>query len=215
MHNPTNRPGALAAAFAIAALVSLPASGVEIRVMCYQDGNECDVATDLAKRFEAENKDITVVIDTVPYKAITEQLPVQLGAGEGPDIARVTDLGGLNRFYLDITPHVKNAKYWEDNFGKSLTWLRGSPTDKGIYGLQSQLTITGPYVNKTLFDQAKVPLPGPKATWDEWVTATKNVAKATQTPFAMACERRMVCQAESCDAPYSAFSAGCQPIAVG
>jgi len=30
-----------------------------------------------------------------------EQLPVQLAAGEGPDIARVTDLGGLNKFYLD------------------------------------------------------------------------------------------------------------------
>jgi alpha-1,4-digalacturonate transport system substrate-binding protein len=114
---------------------------------------------------------------------------VQLGAGEGPDIARVTDLGGLNKFYLDITPYVKNPKYWEANFGKSLAWLRAGPNDKGIYGLQSQLTITGPFVNKTLFDQAKVPMPGPKATWDEWVTATKNVAKATQTPFAMAWDR--------------------------
>jgi alpha-1,4-digalacturonate transport system substrate-binding protein len=180
---------ALGAAAITAALFSVSAWSVEIRVMCYQDGNECDVLKDLSKRFESENKDITVVVDTVPFKAITEQLPVQLGAGEGPDIARVTDLGGLNKFYLDITPHVKNAKYWEDNFGKSLAWLRSGPGDKGIYGLQSQLTITGPFVNKTLFDQAKIPMPGPKATWDEWVTATKAVAKATQTPFAMAWDR--------------------------
>ena len=37
--------------------------------------------------------------------------------------------------------------------------------------MMTQLTVTGPFVNKTLFEQAKVPLPGPKATWDEWVDA--------------------------------------------
>jgi alpha-1,4-digalacturonate transport system substrate-binding protein len=175
---------------AVAACGSLAAwSATEIRVMCYQDGNECDVTKDLAKRFETQNADVRVMVDTVPYKAITEQLPVQLGAGEGPDIARVTDLGGLSRFYLDITPYVKDPKYWEANFGKALGWLRTVPGDKSIYGLQSQLTITGPFVNKTLFDQAKIPMPGPKATWDEWVAATKSVAKATQTPFAMAWDR--------------------------
>ena len=171
------------------AFAATSASAAEIRVMCYQDGNECDVTKELAKRFEADNKDVTVIVDTVPYKAITEQLPVQLGAGEGPDIARVTDLGGLSRYYLDITPYVKDAKQWEASYGKALTWLRPTPGDKGIYGLQSQLTITGPFVNKTLFDQAKVALPGPKATWDEWVAASKAVAKATQTPFAMAWDR--------------------------
>ncbi len=177
-------------AIAMAVFTSAAACGAtDIRVMCYQDGNECDVTKDLAKRFQAQNADINVIVDTVPYKAITEQLPVQLGAGEGPDIARVTDLGGLNRFYLDITPYVKDAKYWEANFGKALAWLRNGAADKGIYGLQSQLTITGPFVNKTLFEQAKVPMPGPQATWDEWVTATKAVAKATQTPFAMAWDR--------------------------
>jgi len=163
--------------------------GAEIRVACYSDGNECAVTQDLAKRFEAQNPDVKVIIDTVPYKAIVEQLPVQLAAGEGPDIARVTDLGGLSKFYLDITPYVKDPKYWEANFGQTLKWLRPSPTDKGIYGMMTQLTVTGPFVNKTLFEQAKVPLPGPKATWDEWADATRKVAKATQTPYAMAFDR--------------------------
>ena len=53
----------------------------------------------------------------------------------------------------------------------------------------SQLTLTGPFVNKTLFEQAKVALPGPKASWDDWVDATRKVAKATQTPYAMAWDR--------------------------
>jgi alpha-1,4-digalacturonate transport system substrate-binding protein len=125
----------------------------------------------------------------VPYKTILEQLPVQLAAGQGPDIARVTDLGGLSKYYLDISSHVKSTQYWESNFGASLPWLRPTPNDKGIYGFASQLTMTGPFVNKTLFEQAKVALPGPKATWDEWVSAARKVATATQTPAAMAWDR--------------------------
>jgi alpha-1,4-digalacturonate transport system substrate-binding protein len=100
----------------------------------------------------------------VPYKAVVETLPVQLAAGEGPDIARVTDLGGLNKYYLDLTPHLSAARQkvrGSDNFASTLPWFRAGAADKGIYGLMSQLTVTGAYVNKTLFDQAKVPMPGP------------------------------------------------------
>jgi alpha-1,4-digalacturonate transport system substrate-binding protein len=84
---------------------------------------------------------------------------------------------------------VKDRKYWEANFGSTLPWMRYKAGDKGIYGFMSQLTVTGPYVNKTLFEQANVPLPGPKATWEEWAEATRKVAKATQTPAAMAWDR--------------------------
>jgi alpha-1,4-digalacturonate transport system substrate-binding protein len=174
---------------ALIAAIAVNARAGEIRVACYSDGNECEVTQEFAKRFEAQNPDVKVAIDKVPYKAIVEQLPVQLAAGEGPDIARVTDLGGLSKYYLDITPYVKDPKYWEANFGQTLKWLRPSPTDKGIYGMMTQLTVTGPYVNKTLFDQAKVPLPGASATWDDWANATRQVAKATQVPFAMAFDR--------------------------
>ena len=183
-----SRPPILLAGALIAA-IAVNARAGEIRVACYSDGNECEVTQEFAKRFEAQNPDVKVAIDKVPYKAIVEQLPVQLAAGEGPDIARVTDLGGLSKYYLDITPYVKDPKYWEANFGQTLKWLRPSPTDKGIYGMMTQLTVTGPYVNKTLFDQAKVPLPGANATWDDWANATRQVAKATQVPFAMAFDR--------------------------
>ncbi len=186
-----NKP--LISAIASAALAALMAptlaSAGEIRVMCYQDGVECDVITEQAKRFEAANAGTKVIIDVVPYKTILEQLPVQLAAGQGPDIARVTDLGGLSKYYMDISTHVKDTKYWDANFGATQTWLRPSATDKGIYGFMSQLTMTGPYVNKTLFEQAKVELPGPKATWDEWVEATRKVAKATQLTAGMAWDR--------------------------
>jgi alpha-1,4-digalacturonate transport system substrate-binding protein len=40
----------------------------EVRVMCYQDGIECDVTAELAKKFESLNPSTKIVIDTVPYK---------------------------------------------------------------------------------------------------------------------------------------------------
>jgi alpha-1,4-digalacturonate transport system substrate-binding protein len=183
---------ALVAALSLS--VSLQAAAQELRVQCYSDGNECEVTGDIAKRFEAANSGIKIVIDKVPFKAVVEQLPVQLAAGEGPDIARVTELGGLNKFYLDLTPLLPAArvKYWQDNFATTLPWFRSSAekaSGKGIYGLMSQLTVTGAFVNKTLFEQANVPMPGANATWEDWLAASKKVADATKTPFAMALDR--------------------------
>ena len=176
---------------ALVAAFAAPALAQELRVQCYSDGNECEVTGELAKRFEAANAGAKIVIDKVPYKAVVEQLPVQLAAGEGPDIARVTDLGGLNKYYLDLTPQLSAArlKAWNTNFASTLPWFRANAADKGVYGLMSQLTVTGAYVNKTLFEQANVALPGDKATWDQWMAAADKVAKATKTPFAMAMDR--------------------------
>ena len=163
-------------------------SAQEIRFMCSGDGNECEVLGEISKRFEAENPGVTVNIDKVPYKAILESLPVQLAGGTGPDLAKVTDLGGLSEYYLDLAPYV-DRDYWEKSFGGTLDWYKPSADDDGIYGMHSQLTITGAYINKTLFDQAGVEVPGPDATWDDWAEASRKVAKATETDFPMAMDR--------------------------
>ncbi|WP_375552622.1 ABC transporter substrate-binding protein [Rhodophyticola porphyridii] len=163
-------------------------SAQEVRFMCYSDGNECEVYEDVLNRFEAENEGITVAIDVVPYQAILENLPVQLAAGTGPDIAKVTDLGGLNEYYLDLTPYV-DAGYWEASFGDTLDWYRGGDDRQGIYGMHSQLTITGAFINATLFEQAGIEIPGEDATWAEWAEAARAVAEATDTPFPMAIDR--------------------------
>ncbi len=155
---------------------------VELRITWYDDGIEGTVLRDLLDRFEAENPDIKVVIDTVPYAAgIQENLPVQLEAGEGPDIARVTNLGGLSQYYLDLRPYLSDPAYWEENFGPYLAWLRPEGDTEGIYGIQNQLTITGPYINRTLFEQAGVEVPSDtsdEVTWEQWAEAARQVAEA-------------------------------------
>ena len=170
------------------ALVPASAAAQELRFMCYSDGNECEVYDDVLDRWEEANPGATVVVDTVPYQAILENLPVQLAAGEGPDLAKVTDLGGLNQYYLDLAPYV-DAAYWEQAFGGTLDWYRGGPDRQGIYGMHSQLTVTGAFVNATLFEQAGVEMPGEGATWADWAQASRAVAEATGTPFPMAIDR--------------------------
>lgn len=173
---------------ALALTLAAPAMAQEIRFMCYSDGNECEVYDDVLSRFEAANPGVDVIVDVVPYQAILENLPVQLAAGSGPDMAKVTDLGGLSQYYLDLAPHVDRA-YWEAAFGDTLGWYRGAAGGNAINGMHSQLTITGAFVNATLFEQAGVAMPAADASWDDWAAAARSVAAATDTPFPMAIDR--------------------------
>src|SRR5215467_3053129 len=132
---------------ALAVLTTAAMAETEIRIACYSDGNECEATEALLPRFAADHPEIKVVIDKQAYKAIIESLPVQLAAGQGPDIARTTDSGVIAQYFLDLRPYLKDAGYWDANYGATLDWLRGGPEDKGIYGLPTQLTVVGPFVN--------------------------------------------------------------------
>ena len=160
-----------------------------LRMTWYSDGNEGEVMADLLKRFHEQNNDIEIVLDQVPYKAVNETLPVQLASGQGPDMARIVDMGGLSRFALDMRPLLKDPAYWETNFGPFLEWMRPAGDTTAIPGFMTQLTVTGPFVNKTLFEQASVAMPGEKSTWEDWAAAVKEVASKVQAPFPLAVDR--------------------------
>lgn len=160
----------------------------DVRVMWYSDGVEGEVIKDLLNRFMKENPDVNVILDNVAYKVVQEQLPIQLEAGQGPDIARVTNLKTIAQHWLDLTPHIKDPAYWTANFGEQADWMRPDGS-KAITGFMTQITLTGGFANKTLFEQAGVPLPGEKATWDEWVEAAAKVQASQKLPAAFAIDR--------------------------
>ncbi|WP_083988718.1 ABC transporter substrate-binding protein [Devosia geojensis] len=177
-----------ALALMVAALPVTTALGQEIRVWAGDTGTGGVLFEEMAKSFEEANPGVDVVVEEVSYQTIVESLPVQLEAGEGPDIAIITDLGGLSRFYLDITEYV-DADYFEQEWGQTLQWLRGGQQTDAIFGMPTTLTVNGAYVNLTLFEQAGVPVPEEGATWEEWAAAAKQVAEATGTEFAMEMDR--------------------------
>jgi alpha-1,4-digalacturonate transport system substrate-binding protein len=172
----------------LALLTSTAAYAGDVRIMWYSDGIEGEVLQDLMNRFKQQNPNINVIIDNVAYGVIKEQLPIQLEAGNGPDIARVTALKDLSRHWLDLRPLLSDPAYWDTNFGAQADWMRPDGS-KQISGFMTQITLTGGFANKTLFEQAGVPLPGKDATWDDWAAASKKVAQSQQIPFAMALDR--------------------------
>lgn len=175
---------------ALALLAAGAAQAQELRFMCYQDGAECDAWAAAFAGFEAENPGITVAVDVVPYQAIIESLPVQLEVGEGPDLARITDYGGLARFLLDVRPHVADPDGIEARYSQSLAWSRvGDNAADGIYHIVDQLTATGGFANATLFEQAGVDIPPPGSTWAQWAEAARAVRDATGVDFALAIDR--------------------------
>ncbi len=176
---------------AAAALLLASATGAwagDVRVMWYSDGVEGAVIEDLLKRFMADNPGINVILDNVAYQVIQEQLPIQLQAGQGPDIARVTNLKEQAAHWLDLTPYLSDPDYWRTNFADTLDWMRPDGS-QAIPGFMTQLTLTGGFANKTLFDQAEIAMPGDGATWDDWVDASAQVAEKLKLPAAFAIDR--------------------------
>ena len=145
-----------------ASLMSTAAFAGDVRIMWYSDGVEGEVLKDLLDRFMKDNPDIKVTLDNVSYIVVREQLPVQLEAGDGPDIARVTNLKALAQHWLDL-------RRWSPTqpIGRRISAPRPTgcaPTARTpITGFMTQITLTGGFANKTLFDQAGVADPRAKA----------------------------------------------------
>jgi alpha-1,4-digalacturonate transport system substrate-binding protein len=157
--------------------------GVELRFTYYADGVEADVMQPILDGFMAEYPDITVVLDVVPYATIDEQLPIQVETGEGPDLARITNFAAYKGKLLDLRDYLSDPSYYETNFPTPVL------DALGYGGYPDAYTVTGPYVNKTLFDQSGVAMPGEGATWADWTEATKAVAEATGTQYALSIDR--------------------------
>lgn len=170
---------------------TLAQDAIELRFTCYQDGTECDVYTDLLDGFMVENDGISIIVENVPYQFILDSLPVNVEVGEGPDIARVTAFPNLAGFYLDLRPYMEDPALLEDNIsGAVLDAFRSGDDDDGLYGFPDALSVTAPFINVTLFEQADVEIPGEGATWDEWITALEAVAEETGVTYAFTIDNR-------------------------
>jgi alpha-1,4-digalacturonate transport system substrate-binding protein len=126
-------------------------------------------------------------VDIVPYATIDEQLPIQVEAGEAPDIARVTNFGIYQGHYLDASEYLDDdtVAYWSENYPAPI--LAALSNDgEGLGGYPDAFTVTGPYVNKTLFELAEVDLPDfTTATWEDWTEAAAAVQAALSTEDAL------------------------------
>ncbi|MCU0497872.1 MAG: extracellular solute-binding protein [Anaerolineae bacterium] len=165
---------------------------VELRFTWYNDGNEGEALEKLLTQFEEANPGIDVIVDTVAYGDLHTTLQTQVEAGDPPDLARITDVARFAGSYLDLSEYSANAEAYTENFpAQVLASLRAEGDETGIYGFPTQFTITAPFINVTLFEQAGIEIPdGSETTWPEWIALATEVAQATETPYAVAIEPR-------------------------
>jgi alpha-1,4-digalacturonate transport system substrate-binding protein len=196
-----------ASAFGTASVLAMMSAGaaqaVDLDLMISDVDGKAAIVAEFAERYKEVAPDVNITLNVVGYDVIKDQLPVQLEAGAGPDLAFVTNLGGLQPWYVDLTPYI-DAAAWEAAYGNVLPWYRaGNPA--GIYGFHTEMTVTGPYVNLTKFEEAGVEVPAAGATWEDWAAAAQAVMEATGSYAGMVMDRsghRMAGPAMSYGAKY-------------
>ena len=87
---------------------SLAQELVELRFLCFEERNECQVYAELLSRFSADNPDIVAAVEIAPKGEIEARLLAQIEAGQAPDIARLSDFDALAGHYLDLRQWLAN-----------------------------------------------------------------------------------------------------------
>ncbi|KFX19612.1 ABC transporter substrate-binding protein [Pectobacterium betavasculorum] len=133
------------------------------------------------KSFSQSNEHINVNFVSTGYNALQTQLPMQLAAGLGPDIAKTTQMGLLG-YTLDLRPYLKDPAAFEKRYSagiEKIMRVKGVHKADALPGFVASWTADLPFINVTLFEQAGVPLPQPGYTIDDLMKSSKLVAEKT------------------------------------
>jgi alpha-1,4-digalacturonate transport system substrate-binding protein len=128
-----------------------------------------------------EETGITVDIDDIPYDDFNTRLRNAAQADGLPDLARVTAVDPIWMDQLEDLSGVASEHGVMEN-------LLVENADGAIPTIPTDLTAVGLYVNKSLFDQAGVTYPTTPDglwTWDEFVSAVKEVKAATGARYGL------------------------------
>jgi len=135
--------------------------------------------TDLAKEFQAK-EGIQVEIVNIPNDGYQDKLKQAAQANSLPDVASVPSLDNLWVNQLqDLSSIANNA---ENNINKNLITQK----DGKVLSIPSDVTAAGLFINKSLFDKAKVSYPTDPSktwTWDEFLAAATKVRTATKAKY--------------------------------
>ncbi|MFI6739104.1 ABC transporter substrate-binding protein [Nonomuraea sp. NPDC050451] len=134
---------------------------------------------DLAKEFEAK-EGVKVEIVNVPYDGYQDKLRQAAQANSLPDAASVPSLDTIWINQLQDLAATANAP--ANKINKDLLTVQ----DGKVLCIPSDLTAAGLFVNKSLFEKAKVDIPADpnKAwTWDEFLAAATKVRTATNAKY--------------------------------
>ncbi|MDI6100384.1 extracellular solute-binding protein [Actinoplanes sp. NEAU-A12] len=135
--------------------------------------------TDLAKEFEAK-EGIKVEIVNVPNEGYQDKLRQAAQANSLPDTASVPSIDTLWVNQLQDLSSIANAE--ANKINKDLITAQ----DSKVLAIPSDVTAAGLFINKSLFDKAKVAYPTDPSqtwTWDEFLAAATKVRTAANAKY--------------------------------
>lgn len=127
---------------------------------------------DLAKEYKEETG-TSVKIVNIPYDGYFTKLRSAAQADDLPDVARVSALDPIwTKATVDLADIAGDA---DNNIDQDLI---AKNADGKVVGIPSDVTASGMFINKSLFDEAGVDYPTDPDdtwTWDEFIDATTKV----------------------------------------
>jgi multiple sugar transport system substrate-binding protein len=119
----------------------------------------------MATAFEAENPDIDIQIEVVPWDVLLQKLTTDISGNANADVAIIGTRWLVDFVEQDIAEPLD--QYMDDEFkGRFIgTFLSPSVMNDQTYGLPIAASARALFYNKSLFEQAG--LDGPPETWEE------------------------------------------------
>jgi alpha-1,4-digalacturonate transport system substrate-binding protein len=156
---------------------------VTLDFLWYDDSTESILLRRQIGAFEEQNPGVTVNLRVVSTpEEINAELQNAIGTPSVPDLARTNIPSNYSQHLLDMRPYLNDPETWEARFREGYhNSLRDDPNDGGLHGYPVDMTISGPYINRTMWETAGVPIPdyqNRSITWEEWITAATQVQVA-------------------------------------
>ncbi|MCJ8011611.1 sugar ABC transporter substrate-binding protein [Paenibacillus sp. KQZ6P-2] len=153
---------------------------VELKFTTWGELSADSVEKKLADQFNESHPNIKVTFEPVPGDGYATKLTTSLAAGQAPDVFLIGE--GDYFKYVDkgvvepLDDYIKSDSSFKTDIFQPDLLNMGKINDK-LYYLPKDFNPLALWYNKRMFDEAKIPYPDEKWTWDDMISAAKKLTK--------------------------------------
>ncbi|WP_088102758.1 ABC transporter substrate-binding protein [Halalkalibacter urbisdiaboli] len=141
---------------------------IELRMAWWGGQERHDRTLKVIELYEERNPNVKIVAEYSGFDGYFDKLSTQIAAGNAPDIVQYG--GNLNDFVnrgvvLPLDEYVGNSL---DLSKHDQSMIDAATFDGKFYGVTLGTNARGVLLNKTLFEEANVPLPSEEWTWEDF-----------------------------------------------
>lgn len=159
---------------------------IELRMAWWGGQERHDITLKVIELYEKKNPNVKIIAEYSGIDGYFDKLTTQFAAGNAPDIIQYG--GNLNDFVakgvvLPLDDYVGNII---DTSKHDKSMIDAATIDGKFYGVTLGSNAFGVLLNKTLFEQAGVPLPNKEWTWDELAEISAELSNKLDGAYGVA-----------------------------